>query len=263
MVLAQGSFLERLLTYPSLYNDQFPHAEVLLVTPVIYLATIFTLRRAVEAKQVTWKPNKFSFVHNVFLTIVSLWMFLECMWVSYSEGGFSTFDKYVAFPSRVAYIPRMRFVADVFYWSKFIELIDTVILVLRQRELSFLHVFHHCTTAALCYTSRLGAIQFGVWTNALVHTLMYAHFARPINFIRRYLTTLQIVQFLYCMTFFGVYVAAGHARETPFEIAYNYFCYATYLLFFCKFFYENYISRTAESRRSKKVAPSESSRKRD
>eukprot|EP01116_Phalansterium_solitarium_P021677 TRINITY_DN6836_c0_g1_i1.p1 TRINITY_DN6836_c0_g1~~TRINITY_DN6836_c0_g1_i1.p1 ORF type:complete len:281 (+),score=62.61 TRINITY_DN6836_c0_g1_i1:1650-2492(+) len=240
--------------WPSLYNADFPHIPVLVSSAALYLVVIFSLQSAVRAKKVTWVPNKFALVHNIILTVLSLWMFLECFYVSYKEGGFSGFTEYIQFPRRTTTIPRMMFVADIFYWSKFLELVDTVILVLRSRELSFLHLFHHCTTAAICYASRLGSVQVGVLTNSLVHFFMYLHFARPVPFLRKYLTTIQIVQFLYCIAYFSTYVFLGPPVETPLEIAWNYLCYLTFLAFFSHFFYENYITGAAAAKR-KKVAP--------
>lgn len=39
----------------------------------------------------------------------------------------------------------------IFYLSKFYELLDTVIIVLKKRPIIFLHVYHHCITVLLVY----------------------------------------------------------------------------------------------------------------
>jgi len=190
------------LPNPSLYNDEFPHVVFLTYSVVFYLSSLVVLWSAVNAKWITWVPNKYAFVHNVDLTILSVAMFSYSIYIHLVEGAFSSYKNFIEFPTRMSELPGLLFVADIFYWSKFLELIDTYILILRHKDLSFLHVFHHCTTAGICFASRWGCVSFGVWTNAFVHLFMYFHFARPIPFIRRSITTIQIVQFLYCLVFF-------------------------------------------------------------
>lgn len=42
------------------------------------------------------------------------------------------------------------------YLFKFYELFDTVILALKKKPLTFLHVYHHCLTLILCFTQIVG-----------------------------------------------------------------------------------------------------------
>jgi len=236
---------------------KFPHVVFLTYSVVFYLSSLVVLWSAVNAKWITWVPNKYAFVHNVDLTILSVAMFSYSIYIHLVEGAFSSYKNFIEFPTRMSELPGLLFVADIFYWSKFLELIDTYILILRHKDLSFLHVFHHCTTAGICFASRWGCVSFGVWTNAFVHSFMYFHFARPIPFIRRSITTIQIVQFLYCLVFFTVYWNHGPIPETYWGIIYMYFCYLTYLAFFCHFFYMNYVVKTPNSSKGRKGAVSD------
>jgi fatty acid elongase 3 len=69
--------------------------------------------------------------------------------------------------------------------------------------LAFLHVFHHSATALLCY-SQLGGKTSISWTvitlNLSVHVLMYYYYYATAGgkriWWKKYLTTMQIVQFV-------------------------------------------------------------------
>lgn len=88
------------------------------------------------------------------------------------------------------------------YLVKWYELADTAFLVLRGRPTPLLHVFHHAATLVLCWLQLVEntACQWlPIVLNLTVHVLMYGYYAAATLGIRcwwkRYLTTLQIVQF--------------------------------------------------------------------
>ncbi|EDO37426.1 predicted protein, partial [Nematostella vectensis] len=105
------------------------------------------------------------------------------------------------------------------YWAtKNIELLDTVFMILRhrQRQISFLHVYHHSTILLLsdyCYHFYAWpSIAFMLGLNSFVHIFLYFYYAqsalyqqqRPAWKIR--MTELQIVQFVIGL----VHVAMGY-----------------------------------------------------
>jgi len=217
------------------------HIQALLVSVVSYLVVIFGLRHFLKVSKIDLRTNsvvnRFAFVHNVFMSIFSLYMFVDAVVKIHQHSGWGSLDAYL----RIGGSSDFHALHDLFYWSKFIELIDTVILVVKDKPLGFLHVFHHCTTASVSYVSRFQPLWMGTWTNGLVHVFMYAHFARPFSFIRQYLTTMQIVQFIFILVTYNYWWWA-YANIPLQHILWGDFCYAVYLVFFCKFFYDNYIS---------------------
>merc|ERR1712130_1050270 len=94
-----------------------------------------------------------------------------------------------------------------FYLSKYYELLDTVFLVLRKKQLTVLHLFHHSIVIPISWMAVHAGIYMGWITsfnNTAVHIIMYYYFAiyalgqRP--WWKKYLTSLQILQFVIDMS---------------------------------------------------------------
>lgn len=88
------------------------------------------------------------------------------------------------------------------YLTKYYELLDTLLLVLRGRPTPFLHVFHHAATLVLCWSQLTDntAVQWvPITLNLAVHIFMYYYYALATLgrrvWWKRWLTSLQIVQF--------------------------------------------------------------------
>lgn len=67
----------------------------------------------------------------------------------------------------------------LFIYSKFLELIDTVFIILRKRPLSFLHWYHHATVLLYtwdAYTWEQPAGLYFVAMNYSVHAVMYFYY---------------------------------------------------------------------------------------
>ncbi|KAG8389936.1 hypothetical protein BUALT_Bualt01G0030700 [Buddleja alternifolia] len=98
------------------------------------------------------------------------------------------------------------FWAHVFYFSKILEFVDTLLILLsgsRSRRLSFLHVYHHAVVVVMCYmwlTESQSLLTVGLVTNSAVHVLMYAYYLLAALGFRppwkRAVTDCQITQFL-------------------------------------------------------------------
>jgi hypothetical protein len=97
------------------------------------------------------------------------------------------------------------FWASLFTWSKLLELIDTVLLVLKKRPVITLHWFHHASVILFAWAAWAYETPCALWYGAMnyaVHALMYSYFAlmatrcRPT--VARFapaVTALQIAQF--------------------------------------------------------------------
>ncbi|GMR46062.1 hypothetical protein PMAYCL1PPCAC_16257, partial [Pristionchus mayeri] len=90
-----------------------------------------------------------------------------------------------------------------FAFSKFLELVDTLFVVLRKRKLIFLHWYHHAVTLVYSWHAIKDGTAAGRWfvlMNYVVHSVMYTYYAvvaagirlpRPLSMA---VTTLQTTQ---------------------------------------------------------------------
>ncbi|KAJ2478655.1 hypothetical protein EV174_004244 [Coemansia sp. RSA 2320] len=98
----------------------------------------------------------------------------------------------------------------LFYLSKYYELIDTFIILAKA---TFLQTYHHAgaitTMWVGCYFGSPQLI-FYVVENSIIHTLMYTYFALTAMGYsppgKKYLTHLQIFQFLIGLVFIALYI---------------------------------------------------------
>ncbi|XP_059156417.1 elongation of very long chain fatty acids protein 4-like isoform X2 [Physella acuta] len=97
-----------------------------------------------------------------------------------------------------------------FYFSKCIEMLDTIFFILRKKnnQVSFLHVYHHATMFPIWYIGVKwvagGQSFFGAMINSFIHVIMYTYYGvaalgpefQKYLWWKRYLTRLQLVQFV-------------------------------------------------------------------
>lgn len=144
----------------------------------------------------------------------------------------------------------------LFSVSKFPEMFDTVFIVLRKKELTFLHVFHHLSVAIYCYSTLIYPTPLGYWyalMNTFVHGVMYGYFAfdkrlkRCTYFNPMYLTIVQIVQMYWGLAINVLYLlqpTTVYDFVTVYNAAYGILMYGSYLALFCRFFATKYRFQT-------------------
>ncbi|XP_054888638.1 elongation of very long chain fatty acids protein 1a [Poeciliopsis prolifica] len=106
---------------------------------------------------------------------------------------------------------RMVRVAWLFYFSKFVELLDTVFFVLRkkQSQITFLHVFHHSFMPwswwwGVAQTPAGGMGSFHAMVNSAVHVIMYTYYGlsaagprfQKYLWWKKHMTAIQLIQFI-------------------------------------------------------------------
>ncbi|XP_020296945.1 elongation of very long chain fatty acids protein AAEL008004-like [Pseudomyrmex gracilis] len=149
--------------------------------------------------------------YNLFQVIFSIWLFREA-WVSGWGGHYS----FKCQPVDYSYNPiavRMAHGCWWYYVSKFTEFADTTFFVLRKKNdhISTLHVIHHgIMPLSVWFGVKFtpgGHSSFFGFLNTFVHIVMYSYYflaalgpqLQPYLWWKKYLTTLQMIQFVLVM----------------------------------------------------------------
>eukprot|EP01119_Soliformovum_irregulare_P014655 TRINITY_DN4017_c0_g1_i1.p1 TRINITY_DN4017_c0_g1~~TRINITY_DN4017_c0_g1_i1.p1 ORF type:complete len:262 (-),score=26.73 TRINITY_DN4017_c0_g1_i1:36-821(-) len=152
---------------------------------ILYVATIYGLQALMKGreKEVPLIKN-LSLLHNVNLIVLSVSMFFGMIASAY--GRYQSFGAFrgLVCPSDTTDPEPLQgpfgFVIYVFYLSKYYELVDTLILVLRKKEVIFLHIYHHFIMILVTWSWVADQWVAGAWwcvvVNSLVHTFMYYYY---------------------------------------------------------------------------------------
>lgn len=165
--------------------------RVVGATVVAYVAGVLFLKRAMGSSKVK-SLGPLPSIHNLILCLWSLAMFVGTALAAREEtaaapgGGGGDASWMLCFPPGTPHTGKLFYWSYVYYVSKFYELLDTVLLVLKGRPLTFLHVFHHAFVLVMCYLwlQHSQSLQhIALLTNAGIHVIMYFYY---------FLTTLGI-----------------------------------------------------------------------
>jgi len=112
--------------------------------------------------------------------------------------------------------------AWIFYMSKYYELIDTLILLLKGKPSSFLQTFHHTGAIIAMWAltvSRNPTVWIFVSFNSFIHTWMYLYYLLTCfgyySPLKRYLTNLQITQFVVGNPLGIITLVCGYMVDNP------------------------------------------------
>jgi len=147
----------------------------------------------------------------------------------------------------------------LFGWSKYVELIDTLFLILRKRPVNFIHWYHHATVLVVTWHGIHTFIAAGRWwvtMNYIVHSIMYSYFAwRALGYgcprwIPMSITSLQLAQMGMALVL-GYNIVnvklSGRLCHHPWENLYLAIAiFSTYIYLFARFFYFSYIKRVKQ-----------------
>lgn len=145
-----------------------------------------------------------------------------------------------------------------FIMLRLIELVETVVFVLRkkQNQVSFLHVYHHISTATLLWIFlKHGVNEMGLYTcaiNSIVHIIMYSYYfltsfkslRSRLNVVKPLITIIQLTQLV--LIFGHTVVAVTVCQQT--KLYYVTILNMLILIgLFAKFYAENFIEKNKKA----------------
>uniref|UniRef100_H3CZC4 Elongation of very long chain fatty acids protein n=1 Tax=Tetraodon nigroviridis TaxID=99883 RepID=H3CZC4_TETNG len=193
-------------------------------------------------------------VYNFAMVGLSAYMFHEFLVASWLSNY-----SYLCQPVDYSSSPlamRMARVCWWFFFSKIIEMSDTIFFILRKKDsqVTFLHVYHHATMIfnwwlGVKYVAGGQSFFIGL-LNTFVHIIMYSYYGlaaigphmQKYLWWKKYLTSLQLVQFVMFLLHTGYNLLA----ECDFPDSMNAFVFGycvTLIILFSNFYYHSYVTK--------------------
>eukprot|EP00188_Purpureofilum_apyrenoidigerum_P001534 Plantae.Rhodophyta-Purpureofilum_apyrenoidigerum.ctg18542.p1 GENE.Plantae.Rhodophyta-Purpureofilum_apyrenoidigerum.ctg18542~~Plantae.Rhodophyta-Purpureofilum_apyrenoidigerum.ctg18542.p1 ORF type:complete len:275 (-),score=36.61 Plantae.Rhodophyta-Purpureofilum_apyrenoidigerum.ctg18542:251-1075(-) len=243
-----------------------------VTTVLSYFLLIYFLQVWMASKP---KPYEFKYVlvaHNAFLCIASsllfLWLGAVLILKAFNVKG--DIDWMIC-SAEMHDDGRLHLIYYINHLTKYYELLDTVLLVLRQKPVLFLHEYHHGATLLLTWSQlrEHSTVQWvPIFINLGVHIIMYYYYAMAALKIRvwwkKYLTALQIVQFVIgvtaCVYCYGKYLLANfdyskqpRCNGTDVGAITGIAILMSYLILFVQFYFQTYKTNDRRIRSQKKL----------
>ncbi|KAI8137764.1 ELO family [Fennellomyces sp. T-0311] len=166
----------------------------------------------------------FVFLHNLALAVYSMITFYN-MASGMKRAWFQRdVDMHHAYCDKDGFLwdDSLGYWGYLFYLSKFYEVIDTAIILLKGRRSSLLQTYHHSGAMLTMWAGiryRATPIWIFVLFNSFVHSVMYCYYAATSVGLhppgKRYLTSIQITQFLVGMSLAISYLFVPSCIGTP------------------------------------------------
>ncbi|XP_068127921.1 very long chain fatty acid elongase 7 [Hyperolius riggenbachi] len=193
-------------------------------------------------------------IYNAVMVIFSLYMVYEFLMAGWATGYSYQCDivDYSKSPQAV----RMAWTCWLYYFSKFIELLDTIFFVLRKKnsQITFLHVYHHSIMPWTWWFgvkfAAGGLGTFHALVNSVVHVIMYSYYGlsalgpayQKYLWWKKYMTTIQLTQFVMVTIHIGQFF---FMKDCPYQFPvflYVIWSYGViFLILFLNFWFHAYI----------------------
>lgn len=189
------------------------------------------------------------YYHNIFLSLLSAFMFIMITIGNYQTGKFDSLNNLLCGSYGNNWYAHTG--AQLFLWSKYLEWGDTLFLHLSNKPISMLQYTHHMSTAFLMYKNYEEYLSPHIYifmgSNCFVHVFMYWYFAEPKGWLypyREYITRLQILQHIVCLyTIYKTYMIGSETCEqNKYGNFYGALMYSMYLFYFVSFYMKKYTS---------------------
>ncbi|KAM7292314.1 elongation of very long chain fatty acids protein AAEL008004 [Ixodes scapularis] len=149
-------------------------------------------------------------VYNFSMVLVNGYFFFCFLTGSYLGGGYNIICQGINYEASDRATMEVLELYWWYHWLRIADFLDTIFFVLRKKDthVSLLHVGHHVLVVFNCWYGLAygsdGQVTLTVVLNCFVHVVMYSYYflsllgpaIRPYLWWKRYLTGLQLVQFV-------------------------------------------------------------------
>jgi len=226
---------------------------------LVYLFVVLVAGPIYMKNRPAYKLDTFIFYYNIYQVI-------SCCLLVYgvATSGWTTHYSWGCQP--VDYSEAGKRMLTMMWLTTFLKLsefTETVVFVLRKkdRQISFLHVYHHVSTFMLCWLGTKfvggGMASFPIMPNSIVHIVMYTYYLlsinknetlqKTLNTIKPYITIMQMIQF--CIIIAHASQALMASCQVPKHLAYA-FIPNVFLIFYL--FYDFYTTNFKKAKPSPK-----------
>lgn len=217
----------------------------------LYLVIVWKGRQLMEKRE-PLQLKSTMMAYNFSMVVFNAYIFAELVAVTFFNPEFSLVCQTVDYSNDEKAV-RLAAVCWWFFFSKILEFADTFIFILRKKnnQVSFLHVYHHATMPMLWWIGVRyvagGASYFSATVNSFIHILMYSYYflsalgswIQPFLWWKRYLTSLQLIQFFLVM----IHALTGLTTDCKFPRPYVYALIAyliSHIILFSNFYWQTY-----------------------
>ncbi|KAE8636252.1 hypothetical protein XENTR_v10002905 [Xenopus tropicalis] len=213
---------QAVLLYDEWIKDADPRVEdwPLMSTPIpqtiiigAYIYFVTSLGPRIMENRKPFALKEIMACYNLFMVLFSLYMCYEFLMSGWAAGYSYRCD--IVDYSQSPQALRMAWTCWLFYFSKFIELLDTVFFVLRKKnsQITFLHVYHHSIMPWTWWFgvkfAAGGLGTFHALVNCVVHVIMYSYYGlsalgpayQKYLWWKKYMTSIQLVGNSYILYF--------------------------------------------------------------
>lgn len=183
-------------------------------------------------------------MHNIFLSILSFFMFTVIIYESMIIGKFNSINNLICYSYNS---DTVVWITNLFLYSKYLEWLDTLFLHLSGKNISMLQYTHHMTTVLTVYTNTIDYVSpytvIPMGLNCLVHIPMYWYFAYPRGFMykfRQLITTSQIIQHILVIITGIISATSENCQQNLYGNEFGLLMYFMYLTYFTKFYIQSY-----------------------
>ncbi|KAG9334745.1 hypothetical protein JZ751_006582 [Albula glossodonta] len=187
-----------------LMSSPFPQT-VIIVSYIYFVSSLGP--RLMESRE-AFRLKPVLIVYNFSVVALSLYMCYEFVMSGWGTGYSFRCD--LVDYSRSPQAMRMASICWLYYFSKFIEMLDTIFFILRKKnsQVTFLHVYHH---AIMPFTWWFGVKfaagglgTFHALLNCIVHVIMYTYYGvsalgpnyQQYLWWKKHLTSIQLYFFM-------------------------------------------------------------------